>query len=254
VNDVVDKPLYVRFATYLSYALTDIGDLAGAQQALAGALAHAEDLSDRYTEIRLYWSLARLYGVQGPPELTLAYYRRAISLLEETEDRFYLARAHEACGSALLDQRDPPGARAHLEAAEQIYEEQGQRPYIGSVRTELARLHLQSNELEPARRLALEALDLLDEGAGDPDDVGDAWRTLAEVFAEIGEHELATQAFETAIETLRKGAPVKYLGDAYRSYADFLHSVGRETEAFALLRQAVDLTISPAHDRLRSET
>jgi tetratricopeptide (TPR) repeat protein len=223
-SEIVDHALYVRFATSFSYALTDMGDLPAANQALVGALSHAEGLSDRYTEIRLYWSLARLYGVQGPPELALSYYRKAIALLEMTEDRFHLARAHEACASALLDGGDPETARDHLDVAE-----------------------LQSENLEEARRVALGALDLLDDGVTSADDVGNTWRTLAEIFAKMDEDDLAESSYGRAIELLETGAPAKYLADAYRSYADYLHSAGRETEAFDLLKRAVGLTSTPTH-------
>jgi tetratricopeptide (TPR) repeat protein len=246
-SEIVDHALYVRFATSYSYALTDMGDLPAANQALVGALGHAEGLSDRYTEIRLYWSLARLYGVQGPPELALSYYRKAIALLETTEDRFHLARAHEACASALLDGGDPEAARDHLDVAERIFAEQSQRPYVGSVQVERARLELQSGNLEEARRAALGALDLLDEGVTSADDVGSAWRTLAEIFATMDENDLAESSYGKAIELLESGASAKYLADAYRSYADYLHSAGRETEAFDILKRAVGLTSAPTH-------
>ena len=246
-SEIVDHALYVRFATSFSYALTDMGDLPAANQALVGALSHAEGLSDRYTEIRLYWSLARLYGVQGPPELALSYYRKAIALLEMTEDRFHLARAHEACASALLDGGDPETARDHLDVAERIFAEQSQRPYVGSVQVERARLELQSGNLEEARRVALGALDLLDDGVTSADDVGSTWRTLAEIFAKMDEHDLAESSYGKAIEILETGAAAKYLADVYKSYADFLHSAGREAEAFDLLKRAVGLTSTPTH-------
>lgn len=245
-SEIVDHALYVRFATNFSYALTDMGDLPGANKALMGALGHAEGLSDRYTEIRLYWSLARLYGVQGPPELALSYYRKAIALLERTEDRFHLARAHEACASALLDGGDTEGARDHLDVAERIFGEQSQEAYVGSVQVERARLELQDGNLDEARRLALESLDHLDQGVTSADDAGNAWRTLAETFAKMGETELAESTYRKAIETLENGAPAKYLADAYKSYADFLQAEGREGEAYDLLKLAVGLTTAAA--------
>lgn len=245
-SEPVDPAVYVRFATYLSYALTDIGDLTGATLTLSDALARAEEISsDPYTQVRIYWSLARLYGVKGPPDLTLSYYRRAISLLESTEDRFSLASAHESCASALLDQGNAPEAREHLEIAERIYREQGLVSYIGSAKTEWARLQLQSGDLAAAREAALEALDLLEEGATARDDAGNAWVTLGEVLMKTGEEELAERAYRTAIELLQSGAPVKYLADAYQSYADFLQSAGREKEALELLREAIRLTSRP---------
>jgi tetratricopeptide (TPR) repeat protein len=243
--EVVDGALYVRFATQLSYAFTDIGDLAGAHGAVTDALGHAEGLNDPYAEVRLYWSLGRLYGVQGPPEQALRYYGKAITLLEATEDRFHLARAHEACASALLDQGDPDAARPHLEISQRIYADQRRTSFLGSVRVEWARLELQEGDLETARASALEALDLLEHGATAADDVGDAWCALAEVLGRLGDGDLAEAAYLRAVEGLEAGAPVKYRADAYRSYAEFLRERGRTEEAFEFMKRAAELTITP---------
>jgi transcriptional regulator with XRE-family HTH domain len=50
----------VRFSTYLSYALSDAGDLGRAGEVLEEALGRAEQVADAYTRVRLYCSLARL--------------------------------------------------------------------------------------------------------------------------------------------------------------------------------------------------
>jgi tetratricopeptide (TPR) repeat protein len=247
--EIVDPDLYVRFATYLSYALTDIGDIAGANKVLVEALASAPRLTDPYSRIRLYWSLGRLYGVQGPPELAIAYYRKAIAALEVTEDRLHLARAHEACASALLDQQKPKDARAHLETAEEIYGSTADPSLRGSLKVEWARLEIQSGHTAEARRLALDALDLLEAGGPDTDDIGDAWRTLAETLAATGENDHAESAYKHAITALSAGAPVKYLADAHRSYADFLHSQGRDREAFAHMKRAATVTTVAGPDQ-----
>src|SRR5438477_2577842 len=88
----------IRFATYLSYALADAGDLEDAQSVLNDALSRADEVADAYTRVRLYWSLARLSGLQDQPGAALEYVRRAIALLEVTEDTRHLARAHLLCG------------------------------------------------------------------------------------------------------------------------------------------------------------
>src|SRR3989440_1414163 len=52
-----DLPSQVRFATYLSYALTDLGDLERAQNVLDGVLEESESVTDGYSRVRLFWSL-----------------------------------------------------------------------------------------------------------------------------------------------------------------------------------------------------
>jgi Tfp pilus assembly protein PilF len=117
---------------------------------------------------------------------------------------------------------------------------------LGSLKVEWARLAIERGHLPEARSLALEALDLLDGGGADRDDVGDAWRTLAEALAATGETDLADHAYERAITALRAGAPAKYLADAHRSYADFLHGQGRDTEAFRHMKQAATAAVTTA--------
>ncbi len=243
-GELVDSVLYVRFATYLAYALMDTGDLAGANSVLADALTRAHDVPDIYTEIRLYWSLGRLHSIQGPVQTATRYAYKAVALLERTEDRFYLARAQEACATSLLDQGEAAEAVAHLEAAQSLYEELDQRPYLASLSVQWARFHLQRGALDEARATALEALDLLDESVADPENPGEAWAVLGQTLAALGEPEFAETALRKGIERLTDGAPVKQLSDAHRAYAEFLEAQGRIAEALAAMRAAADLTTS----------
>ena len=237
----VDPLLYIRFTSYLSYALMDVGDATSAHQVLASALAHAEGVEDRTTLIRLYWSLGRYYALEGPPARALDYVRRAIALLEATEDTFYLARAHELCATILLDQATAEPAREHLEIAEQLFREHSAEPgYVGSVRTESARLALQLGDPDSARSLALAALDML-ERAG-PIEVGRAWRTLAEVFERLEDVDLAERAYRTAIETMIEQGAARPLAETYRAFGKFLRLQRREREALDVLERAADLS------------
>jgi tetratricopeptide (TPR) repeat protein len=234
-----DPILYVRFASYLSYALTDVGDTAGAHEVLSGAVAHAEGVQDRTTLVRLYWSLSRYYAFEGPPARALEYIRRAIGLLESGEDTFYLARAHESCASLLLDQGSPAAARDHLAVAEELFTALSGSTHLGSVRAERARVGVQTGELDAARADALEALDLLERG--EQVEVGRTWRTLGDVFAELGDADLAERAYRAAIDRLTDQSAVKELGETYRIYGKFLRSQGRESEALDVYERAADL-------------
>lgn len=242
---VVDPVLYVRFASYLSYALMDVGDSVRAHEVLAEALRRADGIEERTTLIRLYWSLSRFYALEGPPARALDYIRRAIALLEVTEDRFYLARAHEACATILLDQASAAEASSHLEVAERLFRELAEPAQLGSVKAEWARLALHGGDLDGARAAALEALDLLERGS-EPIEVGRAWHTLADVFEHVDDLDLAERAHRTAIETLaRQGAP-KHLGEAYRGLGKFLRAQGREGEALDAFERAADLAAHTA--------
>src|SRR5256885_1194068 len=45
----------VRFATYLSYALSDLGELERAKSVVGQALGRAQEEPDPYSRVRLYW-------------------------------------------------------------------------------------------------------------------------------------------------------------------------------------------------------
>jgi len=242
---VVDPVLYVRFASYLSYALMDVGDSIGAHEVLSEALRRAEGIDDRTTLIRLYWSLARFYSLEGPPARALDYIHRAIALLEVTEDRFYLARAHEACATILLDQASDGEVSEHLEVAERLFLELAEPAQVGSVKAEWARLALQEGDLDRARAAALEALDLLESGP-EPVEVGRAWHTLADVFERVSDLDLAERAHRTAIDTLVRQGAAKHLGEAYRGFGKFLRAQGREQEALDAFEYAADLAAHTA--------
>jgi transcriptional regulator with XRE-family HTH domain len=237
-----DPVLYVRFATYLSYALTDAGDSAAANEVLAAAVSRAQGVRDRMTLVRLYWALGRYYAEHGPPARAVEYARRALALLEAGDDTFYLAAAHEAYATVLLDQATRPDeAEEHLDAAERLYGSLSEPGYVGSARVERARLALLRGDPDGARERALEALDLLDRG-GEEIDTGRAWRALAEVFGELDDPELAERCFQTAIERVTAQGVVKELAETHRAHGKFLRARGRETEALDAYEKAADLS------------
>jgi len=235
--DALDDALFVRFATQLSYALSDCGDVAAAKAVLVDAVERSASIDDPYTELRVSWSLGRVYATSGDADLAAHYLRRAITLCERTEDRFHLAAAHETLATTYLNDRDPEQALPHLETAERIYTELNETGRTGLVIAERARHALQSNEHDVARELALQALDLLESGKAPLDASGDVWQTLGELYTQLEEHDLAEHCLRTAITTL-EGAPAHHRADAYRSLAKLLEATGREKEALEAMWDA----------------
>ena len=175
-SDPADDALFVRFSTLRSYALSDCGDIPADNGVLVRALERSESLDDPYTELRLNWSLGRLYATSGEAELAGHYLQRAITLCERTEDRFHLAAAHERLATALLDQNDTDDAFSHLDTAESICTELGETARVGLVRAERARHALLTANHADARDHALEALNLLEQGNAPADTSGDVWQ------------------------------------------------------------------------------
>ena len=129
----------IRFRIYLSSALADAGDLARAQDVVREALESAEDFADPYTQVRLYWSVARISVLQGRPTVALENVRRAIALLEASENNAQLARAHLLCAAIMNTQGRAEEAGPHLETAERLLGSRRDANDVASLRVEHAK-------------------------------------------------------------------------------------------------------------------
>jgi tetratricopeptide (TPR) repeat protein len=238
-----DLPAQVRFTTYLSYALTDLGDLERAQGVLDTALDQADALTDAYSRVRLYWSLARLADLQGRPATALDYVRRAIALLDVTDDTLHLARAHLLCGSILLSQDRAEDAGRHFDLAEQLFGPHPEPVDIASLYTDQARRAAQLGDGEQATRRARAALDAV--GDEYPHERGNALWALAEGHALTGDADAAHESFQQATSLLETEGHRRDYVEAYRAWGKFLRRAGREDEALEVLERAADLAAEP---------
>ena len=228
-----------RFATYLSYALTDLGDLARAEAVVTEAVAEAEDIADPYTQVRLYWSLARLASLQGRPATALSHSRRAIALLEATEDTVHLARAHVLSGAILNLNGSADRAVKHLETAERLFGMRPERDDLVSLRCEQARAAAQLGDADEAVSRGEEVLELL--GDTNPAEQGNAWWAIAEGQALRDDSAAADEAFRRAAELLSGEGRWREASQACRAWAKMLRKAGRESEALDVLERAADL-------------
>jgi transcriptional regulator with XRE-family HTH domain len=236
-----DAATHVRYATYLSYALTDVGELPQAQDILDDVLARSEEFIDAYTRVRLYWSLARLSGLQDEPAAALDYVRRAIALLEVTDDTLHLARAHLLAGTIMMTQGKAEEAGAYFDSAERLF---GPRPSaldLASLRTDQAKRAAMLQRGEEATRLAREAIDAL--GDEHPAERGLAYSAFAAGLA-LQDSPEADAAFRQATELLQQHGHQIDVADAYRAWARYLRGAGRESEALDVLDRATELGTS----------
>lgn len=218
-------PTYVRFALFLSYALTDAGELKRARAILDEALRRVPDETDPYTRVRIHWSQARLAAAAGEPERALATLRRAIALLEETEDRRQLGRAHLLYGEIATLQGSATDATGHLERAAALLGAHPDAEDLRWLRTEQARAAAQLGATDEALRLAEEALSLI--GDSDPAERGAALWALAEAQAKRGNPDAADSSYAEAVELLRAQRRWHEATAAAHDWAQLLRSAGR---------------------------
>jgi transcriptional regulator with XRE-family HTH domain len=229
-QDVVAR---TRFATLLSYALTDAGELDRAEKIVIEALDAASEIDDVYTQIRLYWSLARLATMPGRPSAALRYARRAVVLLEASEDTLHLARAHQLCGNILLAKGDAARANEHLTRAESLLGASPEPLDLASLRTEQAKAAAALDRGAQAVALAHEALEALDDN--DPAERGAALCALAHGLALEQDLAGAGVNFRQGIELLHEHGRWRDVRFTAAIWADVLRSGGRDREAEAVL-------------------
>ena len=232
---------YVRFAGYLSAALTDLGDIARAETVLTDALGRAENASDAYTRVRLYWSIARLAETEGHPVRALDFARRAVALLEATEDTEHLARAHLLCAWIMNLEEKPAEARPHLERAERFLGTSAATIDLAMLRVEQAKVAALLAEGDEAVARAREALELL--GEHHQTEQGSAWWALAEGLTLQSDVGGATEAFSRAVDLLVSTSSWREAAQCCRRWAKVLRDAGRDAEALDALERATDYAV-----------
>jgi transcriptional regulator with XRE-family HTH domain len=236
-----DAPTHIRYATFLSYALTDAGDYAGAGEVVGEALSRAGDQTDPYTRVRLYWSQARLAGIAGRSAEALEYIRSAIALLKVTDDNLTLARAYLMAAGVETTRRSTDEARRHLALAEQLLGPSPEPADLGMLRIGESRVATLVGDAETAVEKARDALALLGDFHGG--EQGAALHALARGLSLLGDETGAIDAYGRAVDLLIVHGRRSEAGDAALDWATSLRERGREEEAEPILRRAYDLGV-----------
>jgi transcriptional regulator with XRE-family HTH domain len=240
--NVGDPGAAVRYATLLSCAFSDMGDLGRAESVLKEALEQArEHGADPYTRVRLYWSLARLAEMEGKSVAALHHARRAIALLEATDNTIHLGRAHILCACIMTTHGDPTASLKHLDEAEVLFGSSPAGEDAGTLKVERARAQALLGNGEAATHFAQEAIALI----GDNDDaaLGLANAALAEGLALGGELEAADEAFRLAVDLLESRWRWREATQACQSWGRMLRRAGRQQEALDVLDRASELSL-----------
>ena len=236
-----------RYAVMLSYALTDAGEIARAEDVVREALAKAQDSEDPYMRVRLYWSMARLSEAEGRASVALANIRKAIALLETTEDAINLGRAHILASRLLIEREKADEASTHLDRAERLL---GLAPAVG----DLVEVTIQRSRIARIRRDADLAASYAREALGfdsSPVDRGFALAALADALALKGESDEASEVYAKAVGTLENESRWHAAANTARAWGQLLRGMGREDEAMDVLDRAAELGMraAPQHSR-----
>jgi tetratricopeptide (TPR) repeat protein/DNA-binding XRE family transcriptional regulator len=230
---------YIRFAALLGYALTDTGDLRGAERVVSEALVAGRDVADPYARARLYWSQSRLLAEQGKPAAAERYARKTIETLRVTEDTYAIAHALQMLAHIYNDLGRPHDALELLVEEQPLIEASGTPTEIVHYQLEKTFALAALGEKEEAAAMAMTIAGQLAEVK--PVSRGRAYALLADLFRGLGDLDRAAELYELGLELLEQQAPSKYLTSAYRGLAEILKEQGRRDEAFELLERALNV-------------
>jgi tetratricopeptide (TPR) repeat protein len=197
--------------------------------------------STRPVRVNVYWELAlHAWNEEADASAALAHMRRAIGLLEASEDTYQLARAHLLCAQLLsLDGRTEAAAR-HLARAEPLLVREGERAELGVLRAEQAKASAHRGEADGALALATEAVRLLGDDARH---VGLREHALGAAHAAGGDLDEATVHFdEGAIEDLTKRHQWREATSVAGEWGKLLRAAGRQEEALETFERAMQLS------------
>jgi transcriptional regulator with XRE-family HTH domain len=249
VRELDNASLEARYASLLSYALTDMGDLVRAEEVVQQALARLDEEDDPYMRVRLYWSIARLAYDEGRESVALTNVRKAIALLQATEDTLHLARAH-VLASRIVLARDPDAAERHLDAAEGLLGTPPATADIVEISIQRADIAIARNDGETAVRFAQKALDL-NAGSSRVDEAM-AHAALAGGLALQNDYEGADAAYQRSVRGLEERNRWHDAATTCRAWARMLRQVGREEQALDVLDRAAEfgMRAAPADARV----
>jgi ATP/maltotriose-dependent transcriptional regulator MalT len=228
-----------------------MGEIAKAEEVVRHALSRVGDSSDPYMRVRLYWSIARLAHTQGREAVALENVRKAIALLQATDDTFHLARAHVLAAEIMLGRSDPAAADRHLEQAEQLFGG-GRTPDDTMEITQLrSRLELLRGNGTAAITYAREALALCTESQ--LMEQGISAHALADGLALTGEANEASATFKQAVDLLEQTGQWRSASAAARSWGRLLREQGQESEALDVLDRAAELGMRATPEGIRAD-
>ena len=227
----------LRFSVVLANVLIDRGDFSRAETVLARVMRITDESGDPIALARLYWSQSRLHSRRDEPRLAGRYARRALEILERTENDAFVAMAYHLLATTEVEAGNGGEALRLLEYGREL--RGGELDGAGEARfgTLEARALMLAGRPADAARTATRALGSL-ESLG-PGDRGLTFVALADVFRAAGEGERARHLLEEALDLLHEHRPRRAL-EAARKLAELLEAQGDTAGALAVLKRATD--------------
>ncbi|HVC85979.1 MAG TPA: helix-turn-helix domain-containing protein [Gaiellaceae bacterium] len=226
----------LRFSVLLANALIDLGAFGKAERALADVIQIANGSNDPVTSARVFWSQSRLHSMRAEPQLAGRYARRALAILERTENDAYVARACHLLAYSEIESGNHQEALDLLERGRELLGDSGLRA-DARFAVEEARALVGLGRNADAALAAARALELLE--TMQPADRGRAYVLLADVFLADGDGVRARMLLEQGLDNLIEHGN-RFALDAGRRLADLLEAQGDTAGALDALKRATE--------------
>ena len=231
----------LRFTVLLANALIDAGEFSHAERSLASVIRFVETAGDPVASARVFWSQSRLHAMRHEPRLASRYARRALQILEQTENDAYVGMAYHLLAHSEVDAGHGDEALRLLERGRALFGRDMGVADDARFSFEEARALMVLGRNSEAALKAARTLELLD--AVSPGDRGAAYVTLADVFLAAGDRERPKMLLGQAIELLGEHLKPRVL-DAGRKLAALLEEDGDTEGALQVLKRAAEASSS----------
>ena len=237
-----DLTIRVRYATLLSYALSDAGEYDRARTVVMDALQEAGSLDDPHSRIRVLWAVSRVAAIEGRSADALQHIRKAMALLEATDDTLQLARGYLLAAGIESSEKRADETSELLSAAERLLAPHAEPRDVGMLRIGQSRLAALEGDGDRAVETARDALAIFGDAHGD--EQGAACWALAAGLMLQGDLGTADTTYRRAIDLLTVHGRRHSAGQASVEWASHLQEQGRGDEAEPILRRAYDLGVN----------
>ena len=231
----------LRFTVLLANAQIDAGEFSKAERALADVIRFADDAGDPVATARVFWSQSRLHSMRHEPRLAGQYARRALEILERTENDAYVGMAYHLLAYAEIEAGNAEEALVLLDRGRTLFGRELTDRDDARFSLEEARALMALGRNSEAALKAARALEVLD--AVSPGDRGLAYVTLADVFLAAGDRERPKMLLGQALELLSEHFKPMAL-DAGRKLAALLEEDGDTSGALQVLKRAAEASSS----------
>src|SRR5439155_14976595 len=177
--------------------------------------------------------------MEGRSAEALHYIRKAISLLEATDDTTQLARGYLLSAGIEARQGRISETRKHLELAANLLGVHAEARDVGILKIGQSRLAALEDDADRAVACARDALDVIGDFHGG--EQGAAVWALARGFALQGENDLALDAYRRSVDLLVVHGRRHEAAEAALEWGSLLRKSGRGDEAEPVLQRAADL-------------